>query len=87
MTRVNAKEIREAIAKNLKRILKARKADFPSLESFALQNGISNSVLSRLVNGTRTPSVETLVKIAESLEVGLNDLYPMRSSLVKKKSP
>lgn len=82
MAREKAEEIRRVLGKNLKRLIQR---EYPSLESFALQNQVDYSVLNRLVNGLRTPSVETLIKIAAALEVSLNDLYPMKSAPAKRK--
>jgi len=83
MARERAAQIREVLAKNLKRLVLK---EYRSIESFALQNRINNSALSRLINGERTPRVETLVDIAEALEVTLNDLYPIKANQGKRKA-
>jgi transcriptional regulator with XRE-family HTH domain len=49
--------------------------DYKSNEEFAYANGIDKSTLSRILNGARDPRVSTLLKIAESLNLTLNDLY------------
>lgn len=47
------------------------------MERFAYENSFDKSALSKILRGARLPQVNTLVFIAEALEVTLQDLYPM----------
>lgn len=47
------------------------------MELFAYENAIDKSALSKILRGDRLPRIDTLIRIAEALEVTLNDLYPM----------
>lgn len=68
-------EIGRKLGENIRKII--RKRGYPSVERFAYENAIDKSALSKILRGTRLPQVNTLVFIAEALEVTLQDLYPM----------
>lgn len=53
----------------------ARLAQGVSVRSFACQLGVSAAFLSRIENGVRQPSPETLSKLIEIAEVPLTELY------------
>jgi transcriptional regulator with XRE-family HTH domain len=56
----------------LKNILKERNL---TLSAFAEQVGISQSNLSNYVNGNISPTLETLEKIAKSLNISVTELF------------
>ena len=66
-------EIAEIIRGNLRR--RIADSGYPSIERFAHENGIDKTTLSRILSGQREPKISTLFKIAESLNLTLNDLY------------
>lgn len=61
--------------------------DYHSFERFAYENAIDKTTLSRLLNGKREPKVSTLLKIAQSLNLTLNDLYLTPGNHIREKSP
>jgi len=63
------------VGENLRKFIKKR--GYRSVELFAYENAIDKSALSKILRGDRLPRVDTLVRIAEALEITLNDLYPM----------
>ncbi|MCL2510479.1 MAG: helix-turn-helix transcriptional regulator [Bacteroidales bacterium] len=62
----------------LKDILKERNL---TLSAFAEQVGISQSNLSNYVNGNISPTLETLEKIANSLNISLTELFKEKEAL------
>ena len=74
--------IRETIRQRI------RDNGYDSFERFAYENGIDKTTLSRLLSGKREPKISTLLKIAKSLELTLNDLYlPTGGTHVREKAP
>lgn len=63
------------IGENLRKIIKKR--GYRSVELFAYENAIDKSALSKILRGDRLPRVDTFIRIAEALEVTLNELYPL----------
>lgn len=59
------------------RIRKARKAKRLTQETLARETGISASFLGHIERGTRVLSVETLVKLCQTLHVTPNELLGM----------
>ena len=58
---------------------------YDTVERFAYENGLDKSALSKILKGRRRPRFDTLIRIAEALEVTLNDLYlPEGASLVRE---
>lgn len=57
----------------LRNILKERGL---TLKAFADLSGISQSNLSNYINGNISPTLETLDKIAKSLDLEVQDLFP-----------
>ncbi len=70
----NDKFLKE-FGKNLKRL---REAKGLSTRQFAYDAEISHSSVGRLEAGLSNPTLTTLVKIAEALEVDLNTLEPRK---------
>ena len=56
----------------LREILKQRKQ---SISSFAGEVGITQANMSNIVNGKNSPSLDTLQKIAEALDIPIYDLF------------
>jgi transcriptional regulator with XRE-family HTH domain len=56
----------------LKQLILAR---YPSLDRFYLESGISKGHLSEILRGVSSPSVATLIKLAEALEVEVKDFF------------
>jgi predicted transcriptional regulator len=76
-------EIGEKLGENLRKFIKKR--GYRSAELFAYENAIDKSSLSKMLRGDRLPRLDTMIRIAEALEVTLNDLYPMRPAKPSKK--
>lgn len=68
-------DIGPKIGDNLRKFIKKR--GYRSAELFAYENAIDKSALSKMLRGERLPRVDTLIRIAEALDVTLNDIYPM----------
>ena len=56
------------------RLKKLREAKNLSLNMLAYENDLNKSTLSRIENGLVDPKLSTLNKIAESLEISLDEL-------------
>jgi transcriptional regulator with XRE-family HTH domain len=48
---------------------------YPSLDRFYLESGLSKGHLSEILRGVSSPSVATLIKLAEALEVEVKDFF------------
>lgn len=48
---------------------------YPSLDRFYLESGVSKGHLSEILRGVSSPSVATLIKLAEALEVEVKDFF------------
>jgi len=68
-------EIGKKFGENLRKFIKKR--GYRSAELFAYENAIDKSALSKMLRGDRLPRLDTLIRIAEALEITLNDLYPI----------
>ena len=68
-------KIGKLLGQNLQKLI--GKSGYSSVEKFAYENGIDKSALSKILRGERLPRIDTAIRIAEALEVTLNDLYPM----------
>ena len=51
---------------------------YGSLDRFYLETGFSKGHLSQILRGERSPSVSTVVRLAEALQVEVADLFPRR---------
>ncbi|MDR1933932.1 MAG: helix-turn-helix domain-containing protein [Spirochaetales bacterium] len=69
-------EIGEQLAFIIERIKKIRHARMISQFQLANRANISQSFLASLESGKKLPSVETIIKIAQALEVNPGDLFP-----------
>lgn len=81
-----AAETLDIIRENLRQ--RINDSGYQSFERFAYENGIDKTTLSRLLNGKREPKITTLLKIAQSLNLTLNDLYLTgNGTQVREKAP
>src|SRR5438067_8173311 len=48
---------------------------YPSLDRFYLESGVSKGHVSEILRGVSSPSVATLLKLAEALEVEVKDFF------------
>ena len=48
---------------------------YPSLDRFYLESGVSKGHLSEILRGVSSPSVATLIKLADALEVEVKDFF------------
>lgn len=82
MTKV---ERRTAIATELVRGLKAaRKAQGLSMDDVAAQAGLNQSMISRLESFAGNPTLDSLLRISEVLDVGLGKLISAAENSVAK---
>ncbi|HLP43603.1 MAG TPA: helix-turn-helix transcriptional regulator [Fibrobacteria bacterium] len=51
-----------------------RERGYPSLENFALSNGMHKATVHQVVKGVVDPRLSTLIRLAEALEVPLERL-------------
>lgn len=66
--------ILKARAKLGKKIEELIRKDYPSVENFALSNGMNKSMVLNILKGTSDPQFSTLIRLAEALEVPLVQL-------------
>lgn len=52
-----------------------------TLRSFSEMSGISQPNLSNYINGHVSPTLDTLVKIAGSLDIEIQDLFPAKDKI------
>lgn len=67
---------RKTLGKNLQALIKER--EYPTIEKFAYENGISKSWLGKVIRGEVEPGLYKVVRIAKVLECDLDDLYPLK---------
>ncbi len=48
---------------------------YPSLDRFYLESGLSKGHVSEILRGVSSPSVTTLIKLADALEVEVKDFF------------
>jgi transcriptional regulator with XRE-family HTH domain len=67
---------REVVAENIRRLLMRRikLGEFSSIEHFASSTGVPKSLLSRILNLKADPKLSSLDKIAQALEVPVEEL-------------
>ena len=73
----NLEEVRQILAANVKRI---RAAKGVSQERAALEAGIDRTLLSKIERQITNPSLETLLRLANYLEVDISDLLDSKIS-------
>jgi transcriptional regulator with XRE-family HTH domain len=73
-------EPRKTFTKNLRAAIKR---EYRSVERFAYENGYSKSWLGKVLAGEVEPGFYKVVRLAKTLELSLDDLYPMK----RKKAP
>jgi transcriptional regulator with XRE-family HTH domain len=69
-------EISEQLDFIIDRIRQMRRAKLISQLDLAIKANLSQSFLASLESGKKQPSVMTLIKIAQALEVNPGDLFP-----------
>ena len=69
---MNGNEVRQILAKNIKRLRENRAI---SQEELAFNAGISIPFLSDIERGNKWPSPETMAKIATALEIDVFELF------------
>ena len=67
---------REVVAENIRRLIMRRikNGEFSSIEHFASSTGVPKSLLSRILNLKADPKLSSLDKIAQALDVPLEEL-------------
>ncbi len=79
-------DVVQVVADRLSKLITQR--GYSTVESFAYENGLDKSALSKILKGRRRPRFDTLIRIAEALGVTLNDLYlAENASLVREAWP
>lgn len=73
--KVNTSKIEKVYAELGKRIVKARNAKGMSQEKLSAESGIDRSHIGFIEQGRRKPTLSTLVKIADSLGMSLEQLF------------
>jgi transcriptional regulator with XRE-family HTH domain len=73
----------QVVADRISRLILQR--GYPSVERFAYENGLDKSSLSKILKGKRRPRFDTMIRIAEALDVTLNDFYLPEGALVREK--
>jgi transcriptional regulator with XRE-family HTH domain len=72
---VSKNSVREAIAANVVRILREeREKRGLSMNVVAQRAGLSHSIVSLVEHDLRNPTLDTLLRIAEAIEVDLGDI-------------
>lgn len=73
------KDALTVFAGNLQRFIAAK--GYSSVEKFAYEMGFSKGGLGKILQGKRMPRLDTVVRLAQALEVTLDDLYPVGGDL------
>lgn len=67
--------LRQAVAKHVIRLIReSREKQGLSMNSVAQRSGLSQGMVSLVEHGLRNPSLDTLLRLAEALDVDLGDL-------------
>ncbi len=72
---MSKKSIEEIYKEIGKRIISARKAKNMSQENLASESNIDRSHIGFIEQGRRKPTISTLYKIAESLDISIEQLF------------
>lgn len=66
-------EVQKKVGRNLKALILAK---YRTVELFAHENGFSKGWLSLVISGRTDPKLGNAIRLAEALDVSLNDIYP-----------
>jgi transcriptional regulator with XRE-family HTH domain len=82
---VQKNNLREAIAANVVRLLREeREKRGLSMNVVAQRSGLSHSIVSLVERDLRNPTLDTLLRIAESIEVDLGDILTRAQKEISK---
>ncbi len=68
-------EIEAVFIANLRSFIEVR--GYKSVEKFAWEHGLSKGGIGKILQGKRIPRFDTAVRLAQALDITLNDLYPL----------
>jgi hypothetical protein len=87
----HAQKARDAIGKNLKRIIAAKYPELSATEAYrtvgAQAGGIVLSTMQALVAGARSAEVDTLANLADALGCELSDLWSPPPPIDRRRRP
>jgi transcriptional regulator with XRE-family HTH domain len=82
---VRKNNLREAIAANVIRLLREeREKRGLSMTVVAQRSGLSQSIISLVERDLRSPSLDTLLRIAEAIEIDLGDILTRAQKEISK---
>jgi transcriptional regulator with XRE-family HTH domain len=77
-------QLREAIAANVVKILREkRKQRGLSMNQVAERSGLSQSMISLVEHDLRNPTLDTLLRISDALEIDLSEVIKRASNTVR----
>lgn len=77
--------LREAIASNVIRLLREeREKRRLSMNVVAQRSGLSHSIVSLIERDLRNPTLDTLLRIAESMEIDLGEIITRAAKIASK---
>ena len=80
--------LREAIASNVTRILREeRERCGLSMNVVAQRSGLSHSIISLVERDLRNPTLDTLLRIAEAIEVDFGEIMTKAIKMASKQKP
>ena len=74
---LDSKTLINHIRKNI--LQEIKDAGYPSIDAFALKNGLIKTTVYRAINGSRNPRILTLLDIAHALKIDFADLLDFAS--------
>jgi transcriptional regulator with XRE-family HTH domain len=82
---VRKNNLREAIAANVVRLLREeREKPRLSMNVVAQRAGLSHSIVSLIERDLRNPTLDTLLRIAEAIEIDLGDILTRAQKAISK---
>jgi transcriptional regulator with XRE-family HTH domain len=82
---VRKNNLREAIAANVVRLLREeREKRGLSMNVVAQRAGLSHSIVSLIERDLRNPTLDTLLRIAEAIEIDLGDILTRAQKAISK---
>jgi len=82
---VRNNSLREAVAANVVRLIREeREKRGLSMTVVAQRSGLSQSIISLIERDLRSPTLDTLLRIAESIEVDLGDILTRAQKEISK---